>query len=236
MNSTFNGSQRAFLCCLVLSACLFAIAAGTANAGFVTTGEAPIPNLSVMSVTGSYTAEDGMFQCSGSPLDYTGLSSSASELMSEDASNWSLNLTAWLDSGATTPMAASGTITIYGSPTGSAGPGELLLSGEVTAFGSEIAPTLEPNTTFFDCVFTVNGGLYAGDYGASARIIISPEFDSGTPFANSFSSDFTFDGFNGVADVVAVPEPCSGTMLLTLLASGLAATCVSRRFRTRRSV
>lgn len=232
---------------LLLLACLGGFFSSAAQAALITDDYPAHPNLSVIGLYGGYTASSGSFWAEGTPQSYSHDSSGLQDLMpglltEDDEYLWSFSIAAELESAGSTPMPASGTVAIYGSVTGDQGAGELLLGGNIEAFGSSIDPSLAPETTLFDVSFRVTGGAYATDYGSLARIILTPAFTTGvseelddTPFNGNLACDFTFSGASGVADVVAIPEPCSGAMALTLLATGLV-TFASRRLGMRRGV
>jgi hypothetical protein len=230
---------RALLCL----ACLCVVSARTAQAGLITSDYLSYPNLEAAGIYGGYTASTGVFWAEGCPASYSVSSLSQQDLMPADGVlPWSFSISAELNASAPTPMAASGTVAIYGSTTGTEGSGKLLLQGNIEAFGSSIDPLLDPSTTLFQITFHVTGGAYAADYGDSALIILSPGFITGwgpatddTPFAGDLLHDFHFNGLDGVADVVVIPEPSWGVLAFTLLAGGLVAL-FSRRHGTRRDV
>jgi len=242
---------RALLCL----ACLCVVSGRAAQAELITSDYLSHPNLEAAGVCGGYTytasqsQSHGLFLAEGFPSNYSVYSDSVGSLTQQDlmATNgplsWSFSIRAALNASAPTPMAASGTVAIYGSTTGTAGSGELLLQGDIEAFGSSIDALLDPATTLFQISFHVTGGAFAADYGNTALIIFSPGFIVGwgagmddTPFVGDFLHDFSFNGPSGVVDVVVpIPEPSLGVLAFTLLAAGLVLFC-SRRRGTRRGV
>jgi hypothetical protein len=228
---------------LPLLACLCVVSGGALRAELITDTYLSFPNLEATGVYGGYTAVNGHFWAEGYPASYSITASSEQDLMPIDGfTSWSFSIDAQLDPLAPTPMPASGTVFIYGSTTGIVGSGELLLQGDIEAFGLSIDPSLDSATTLFDFAFHVTGGAYAADYGNLARIILSPAFITGwgagmddTPCVGTPLQDFSFNGPGGVADVVSIPESDSRMLAFTLLAAGYV-LYISRRHRTRRGV
>jgi hypothetical protein len=220
--------------------CLCAAFGETARAELITSNYWSYPNLEVAGMSGTYTASTGHFLAYGYPASYSFTSLTQQDLMPSDYLNWLFRIDAYLDPLSSTPMTATGTVIIKGSSTGSGGAALPLLTGTIEAFGASIAPSLDPATTLFQFTFHVTDGAFAGDFGSTALIILSPGFitDWGpglddTPYVGDLTKDFTFTGPTGVVDVVTIPEPNLGVLATTLMVSGLVMYC-SRRQRNRR--
>jgi hypothetical protein len=236
--SPATSKLRAFLCI----ACLCAVFGETARAELITSNYWPYPNLEVAGMSGAYTASTGHFLAYGYPSSYSVTSSTQQDLMPSDYDKWLFLIDAYFDPLSSTPMTATGTVTIKGSSTGLGGTTQTLLTGSIEAFGASIAPSLDPATTLFQFTFHVTGGEYAADFGSTALIILSPGFitDWGpglndTPYVGDLTKDFTFTGPTGVVDVVTIPEPNLGVLATTLMLSGLVMYCSRRQGNRRRA-
>jgi hypothetical protein len=215
---------------LLWLACLCVVSSSTAQADLITDVYLSYPNLEAAGIYGGYTASNGIFWAEGVPTTYSVLSTTQQDQMTANGlMPWSFSINAEIQPTSAAPMTASGTVAIYGSTTGATGAGQLLLGGDIEWFGASISPSLEPATTLFQFSFRITGGAYAADYGSSGLVILSPGFISGwgpgmddTPFVGDFLHDFQFNGPNGVADVVGIPEPSWGGLACALLAGGLA--------------
>jgi hypothetical protein len=233
---TARGSGLAFQTFHVLLslACLGVVFGSPAQADLITDLYPSYPNLEAAGICGGYTASNGVFWAEGVPTSFSAVSTSQEDLMpAQGLLPWSLSILANIDPALTAPMAASGTVSVYGSTTGTTGSGQLLLEGDIEALGASISASLDPMTTLFQFSFRVTGGAYAADYGSSGLIILSPGFIMGwgptmddTPFVGDFRHDFQFNGPAGVADIVPIPEPGWGSLAFALLAAALATVLV----------
>jgi hypothetical protein len=233
----------AFLCIV----CLCAAFGETARAELITSNYWSYPNLEVAGMSGTYTASTGHFLAYGYPSSYFKEPTDSpdpllNDLMPSDYVNWLFLVDAYLNPLSSTPMTATGTVTIKGSSSGLGGTSTPLLTGTIEAFGASIAPSLDPATTLFQFTFHATGGAFAGDFGSTALIILSPGFvtDWGpglddTPYVGDLTKDFTFTGPTGVVDVVTIPEPNLGVLATTLMLSGLVMYCSRRQGNRRRA-
>lgn len=103
-------------------------------------------------------------------------------------------------------------------------PSVILLTGTISQFG--FSPQ---GGEIFEFLFDVTGGALSQYYSGQAMVILNA---GNTGFDGTFVRDFANSGFDGVSNTFPnAPEPSTGTLMLSLIGSGLAAGAFRRRRR-----
>ncbi|MGA2253385.1 MAG: PEP-CTERM sorting domain-containing protein [Thermoguttaceae bacterium] len=176
------------------------------------------PDLSAGYLNVTYDATTGIINAQGWPTSFTLSDNPTPDSVSIVGGQY--DLTAKVTP---TGQPVSGSLDVTGTIPGLALSSGTLLTAQVSQFGFQSG-----GGDIFEFVFNVTGGDLAPYYHGKTNVILDA-WNSG--FDGSFANNFAASPYLSVADTsaVAVPEPSTALLLLSVLALGLPALICRRR-------